>query len=142
MRGRPPGRSRVTAGMEGVCGVKLAAENVGTDGCSMPAMATPLDRLAHGFARFVTGQGLAPERAKAAKRLAAAVAAEPFFVAGTGRFCTAVMPAGGRRFIAKTGAAGAYTAPTAVLRIGIPPKVRDRTPPAAQTTPAGPTRPP
>src|SRR3546814_19916918 len=123
MRGRPPGRSRVTAGMEGVCGVKLAAENVGTDGCSMPAMATPLDRPAHGFARFVTGQGLAPERAKAAKRLAAAVAAEPFFVAGTGRFCTAVMQAGGGRFLAKTGAEGVYTAARAELGIGNRPQV-------------------
>lgn len=128
---------RVTAAIEDVCGVKIAAGNFATDGCSMPTMAIPLDKLAHGFARFVTGQGLAPERAKAAKRLAAAVVAEPFFVAGTGRFCTAVMQAGGGRFIAKTGAEGVYTAASAELGIGIALKVLDGTARAAQTALGG-----
>ena len=43
------------------------------------------------FARFGTGVGLAPERAKAAARLRAACAAHPWHVAGTGRFCTEIM---------------------------------------------------
>src|SRR3546814_5744107 len=59
-----PVQRRVTAAIEDVCGVKIAAENFATDGCSMPTMAIPLDRLAHGFARFVTGQGLAPDRSE------------------------------------------------------------------------------
>jgi L-asparaginase II len=128
---------RVTAAIEDVCGVKIDAGNIATDGCSMPTMAIPLDRLAYGFARFVTGQGLAPERARAARRLAAAVAAEPFFVAGTGRFCTAVMQAGGGRFIAKTGAEGVYTAASAELGLGIALKVLDGTARAAQTALGG-----
>jgi L-asparaginase II len=128
---------RVTAAIEDVCGVKIDAGTIAIDGCSMPTMAIPLDRLAYGFARFVTGRGLAPERAKAAKRLAAAVAAEPFFVAGSGRFCTAVMQAGGGRFIAKTGAEGVYTAASAELGLGIALKVLDGTARAAQTALGG-----
>ena len=88
-----PVQRRVTAAIEDVCGVKLDPSLTGIDGCSMPTMPLPLRSLAHGFARFVTGRGLAPERAKAAQRIAAAVVAEPFFVAGSGRFCTAVMQA-------------------------------------------------
>lgn len=73
-----PVQRRVTAAIEDVCAVKLAPGMVATDGCSMPTIALPLHALAHGFARFVTGHGLAPERARAARRIAAAVAAEPF----------------------------------------------------------------
>lgn len=128
---------RVTAAIEDVCAVRLAPEMVATDGCSMPTIALPLHSLAHGFARFVTGTGLAPERAKAARRLAAAVLAEPFFVAGSSRFCTAVMEAGGGRFIAKTGAEGVYTAASAELGLGIALKVLDGTARAAQTALGG-----
>ncbi len=132
-----PVQRRVTAVIEDVCGVKLAPDAFGTDGCSMPTMALPLNKLAHGFARFITGNGLAPARAKAARRLAAAVLAEPFFVAGSGRFCTAVMQAGRGRFIAKTGAEGVYTAASAELGIGIALKVLDGTTRAAQTALGG-----
>lgn len=128
---------RVTAAIEDVCGVKLDPAHFATDGCSMPTMAIPLHNLAYGFARFVTGQGLSPERTKAAKRIAAAVAAEPFYVAGTGRFCTAVMQAGKGRFIAKTGAEGVYTAASAELGLGIALKVLDGTARAAQTALGG-----
>lgn len=132
-----PVQRRVAAAIEDVCMVKLPPEMVAVDGCSMPTIALPLKALAHGFARFITGQGLQPERAKAAKRLAAAVIAEPFYVAGSGRFCTAVMQAGQGRFIAKTGAEGVYTAASAQLGLGIALKVLDGTARAAQTALGG-----
>jgi len=132
-----PVQRRVTAAIEDVCGVKIAADAYATDGCSMPTLALPLNKLAQGFARFITGQGLSAERAKAAQRLAKAVLAEPFFVAGTGRFCTAVMQAGRGRFIAKTGAEGVYTAASAELGVGIALKALDGTARAAQTALGG-----
>lgn len=137
VRPEHPVQRRITAAIEDVCAVKLAPENMAVDGCSIPTVALPLRALAHGFARFVTGHGLAPERAKAARRIAAAVAAEPFFVAGTGRFCTAVMQAGGGRFIAKTGAEGVYTAAAPERGLGIALKVLDGTARAAQTALGG-----
>ena len=67
------------------------------DGCSVPTWAMPLDRLARGFARFATGEGLPPARATAAARLRAACAQQPWHVAGTGRFCTEIMRTFGER---------------------------------------------
>src|ERR1043165_301464 len=85
----------VRGALESLTGAGLSADQCGVDGCSIPTWAVPLDRLAHAFARFGTGQGLAPERAKAAARIRAACAAQPYFVAGTGRFCTEGMKAAG-----------------------------------------------
>jgi L-asparaginase II len=82
----------------------------GTDGCSIPTYGFSLTAMATAFARFGTGIGLEPVRAAAAKRLRAACAAEPFMVAGTGRFCTDVMALFGERVFVKTGAEGVFCA--------------------------------
>jgi L-asparaginase II len=94
-----------------VTGHRLDADTaVGTDGCSIPTFAVPLTRLAHGFAKLATGEGVGPERAKAFARLRAACATEPFMVAGSGRFCTDVMELFGERVFVKTGAEGVFCA--------------------------------
>jgi L-asparaginase II len=98
----------VKAAMESLAGVTL--DRFATDGCSIPTWATPLSALAFAFARFGTGVGLEPERAKAAARLRAACAAKPWFVAGTGRFCTLMMEHFGPRLLVKTGAEGTFCA--------------------------------
>jgi L-asparaginase II len=66
--------------------------------------------------------GLAPERAKAAKRLREACAAHPWHVAGTGRFCTERF---GARVFAKTGAEGVYCAALPEQGLGIAIKCDD-----------------
>ncbi len=88
----------------------LAQAPVGTDGCSIPTYAIPLFNLALGFARAGTGHGLPPALSDAASRLRAAVAAEPFMVAGTGRFDTTVMQRLRERVCCKVGAEGVYCA--------------------------------
>lgn len=98
----------VRGALEGLTGVSLSEDQYGIDGCSIPTFAIPLSALARGFARFGTGQGLAPQRQKAAARLRAACAAQPYFVAGTGRFCTDVMKLLGARVLVKTGAEGVF----------------------------------
>jgi L-asparaginase II len=100
----------VRAAIESLTGVCLGPDVCGTDGCSIPTWAVPLNRLAHAFAKFGTGRGLAPERAKAVARLRAACAAQPYFVAGTGRFCTEIMKLFETRVLVKTGAEGVYCA--------------------------------
>src|SRR5436305_3666313 len=97
----------VRGALESLTGVGLSADACGIDGCSIPTWAVPLTALAHAFARFGTGEGLGAERAKAATRIRAACAAQPYFVAGTGRFCTEIMKLLGARVLAKTGAEGA-----------------------------------
>jgi L-asparaginase II len=115
----------VTAALADVMGVKLGPENRAVDGCSIPAYAIPLRALAFGFARFGTGQGLAPERARAAARLRAAVAAHPAVVAGQGRFDTEVMTLLGARVFTKTGAEGVFCAALPELGLGLAVKADD-----------------
>jgi L-asparaginase II len=98
----------VRAALDGLTGAGLSADQCGIDGCSIPTWAVPLTALAQAFAKFGTGQGLGTERAKAAARIRAACTAQPYFVAGTGRFCTEIMKQFGARVLAKTGAEGVF----------------------------------
>jgi L-asparaginase II len=118
-----PLQREVQAGIERLAGVKLEAPAI--DGCSAPNWPVPLRALAFAFARFGTGQGIAPETAKAAARLRAACAAKPWFVAGTERFCTKVMQHFGARVFVKTGAEGVFTGAFPDLGLGIALKVDD-----------------
>jgi len=111
--------------LENLTGATLTPDVCAVDGCSVPTWAMPLAALARGFARFVTGQGLAPERAKAAARLRAACVENPWHVAGTGRFCTEVMQALGARAFVKTGAEGVYCAALPEQGLGIAIKCDD-----------------
>jgi L-asparaginase II len=118
-----PIQREVRAVIEGLAGVTLGA--VAVDGCSVPTWAIPLTNLAQAFARFATGHGLPPARAKAAARLRAACAAKPFFAAGTGRFCTVVMEALGERVYVKGGAEGVLCAALPQQGLGIAVKCED-----------------
>ncbi|MBB3314571.1 L-asparaginase II [Rhizobium sp. BK181] len=105
-----PLQAEIRGVMESLTGAALGHDNCGTDGCSIPTYAVPLRGLAHGFAKMATGNGLEPLRAKASRRLFDACMAEPFYVAGTGRACTALMEAAPGRIFAKTGAEGVFCA--------------------------------
>jgi L-asparaginase II len=120
-----PVQREVTAALADLTGTRLDAENRGVDGCSIPTYAIPLGRLARAFARMTTGEGLPPSRAAAAKRLLAACMAEPFMVAGSGRFDTGVMPIFPGRLFVKTGAEGVYCGAFPELGLGVAIKVDD-----------------
>ena len=113
------------AAIEQMTGAALSPDFCGTDGCSIPTYGLPLDALALGFARFGTGQGLAPKRAAAAATLRNAVAKHPYMVAGFGRFDTIVMTALGARAFVKVGAEGVYCAALPELGLGIALKCDD-----------------
>jgi L-asparaginase II len=105
-----PLQQSIRAIMADLTGATLGPDNCGTDGCSIPTYAVPLSGLARGFAKLGMGQGLAPIRAAAARRLIAACMAEPFYVAGTKRFCTRLMQVAPGKIFAKTGAEGVFCA--------------------------------
>jgi L-asparaginase II len=111
--------------LEPLGGAAIPDSHIGVDGCSVPTFAMPLARLALAFARFGTGQGLAPARAAAAQRLRAACAAYPWHVAGTGRFCTEVMTALRERIFVKTGAEGVLCAALPEQGLGLALKIDD-----------------
>ena len=118
-------QQEVKAALEDVTGTALDAARRGTDGCSIPTYAIPLRALAHGFARIGTGHGFGPARAAAAKRLRAAVAANPFLVAGTKRADTVIMQALGERAFTKVGAEGVFCAALPEQGLGIAIKCDD-----------------
>ena len=107
----------ITAALAAVTGADLGVPAV--DGCSIPVYAIPLENLALAFARLVTGEGLAPMRAAAARRLVEACTAEPFMIAGTSRFDTEALELFGRRLFIKSGAEGVYCAAFPDLGLGI-----------------------
>jgi L-asparaginase II len=115
----------VTAALSTATGVDVEHASRGTDGCSIPTYAIPLRALAIGFARFGTGHGLRADHAHAAQRLRAAVAAEPFMVAGTGRFDTRVMERLGTRVFCKVGAEAVYCAAFPGRGLGLALKIDD-----------------
>ncbi|MGB3812349.1 MAG: asparaginase [Shinella sp.] len=128
-----PVQAEIRGVMESLTGAALAADNCGVDGCSIPTYAMPLKSLAHGFARMATGTGLAPVRAKAARRLVEACMAEPFYVAGTKRACTRLMKTAPGRIFAKTGAEGVFCAAIPEKGIAIALKCEDGTTRAAES---------
>ena len=120
-----PVQRAVKAVLQDLTGIQIPDERRAMDGCSVPTWAIPLRALARGFARFGSGKGMTPERARAAQRLRKACAASPWHVAGTGRFCTAVMEQLGERVFVKTGAEGVFCGAIPELGLGVAIKVDD-----------------
>jgi len=89
-------------------GCDLAAAPAGTDGCSIPTYAAPLRNLARAMAWFAAPETLPPRRGEAAARIARALNAHPFMIAGSGRFDTLMISRSDRAAIVKTGAEGVY----------------------------------
>jgi L-asparaginase II len=83
-------------------------DKLAVDGCGIPVYATTLHKAAVSFARLATLLGLDDADATALARVAAAMAAEPWYVAGTGRFDTDVMRATHGRIVCKAGAEGVH----------------------------------
>ena len=120
-----PAQQWIREAMETVTGAAHDENVCGIDGCSIPTYAVPLRNLAAGFARMVTGNGLDPARAAAAKRILAACTAHPFYVSGTGRADLKLMEAGAGRVFTKTGAEGVFCAALPELGLGIALKCDD-----------------
>ena len=122
---------------EALASVAIADEHRAVDGCSVPTWAMPLSALARGFARFGSGKGMGPERAKAARRLRTACAAKPWHIAGTGRFCTSVMERFGDRVFVKTGAEGVFCGAIPGAGLGVAIKIDDGAARASEVAMAG-----
>jgi len=90
---------------------------LGVDGCGIPAYAIPLRGAALAFARLATLEGLGSDDAAAFERIRGAMAAEPAYVGGTGRFDSALIAATRGRIVCKAGAEGFHG--DALLREGV-----------------------
>lgn len=121
-----PVQQLVTAVLAELSGVELGARPA-VDGCGVPVHALPLVGLARAAARWAAADptSLGADRSAAARRLAAAVRAEPWFIAGTGRLDTDLVRASAGGVITKTGAEGVYAGYLADLGLGVAIKTAD-----------------
>ena len=113
-----PVQRAVAQALDKYCDADTANAPWGTDGCSVPTWALPLQNAARGFAKlFADGNAVGV-------RIANAVRANPFMVAGTAKFDTRIMRAVPRLFI-KVGAEGVYCGAIPHAAIGFALKIDD-----------------
>lgn len=120
-----PVQRRLREVMSDLCGVDAGAFPHGIDGCGIPTLATPLRRLAQAMASISDPSRLSSKRAEAAVRIRTAMNAEPFMVAGTGRFCTLINEAAPGVIQVKTGAEGVFCGMLPTLGMGVAIKMWD-----------------
>jgi L-asparaginase II len=120
-----PQQQRVVATLSEMCAVDLTASPRGIDGCGLPQLGIPLTALAVAFARFANPADLGPQRQAACRRIAAAMMAHPFLVAGSGRFCTRAIELAHGKALVKTGAEGVFVAAIPARGLGIALKIDD-----------------
>jgi len=111
--------------LESMCEVDLSEAPCGIDGCSVPTWALPIGNLALGMAKFGTADRMSDARADACRRIATAMADEPFMVAGSGRYCTDMLAATKGKVICKTGAEAVYCAAVPEYGVGVALKCDD-----------------
>jgi L-asparaginase II len=120
-----PVQRRLRAIMTDLCGSNADDFAYGTDGCGIPTLATPLRLLARAMANMADPSGLSNAHAEAAGRIRKAMNAEPFMMAGTGRFCTRINEALPGVAQIKTGAEGVFCGMLPTLGLGIAIKMWD-----------------
>jgi L-asparaginase II len=120
-----PVQQRIRRALADMSGCALGPDALGIDGCSVPNWAMPLAGLARAFARLATGEGLAPERAAACRRIRQACWAHPDLVAGPGQLVTLVMQRLPGQVLVKSGAEGVYCGTFPERGLGFALKVDD-----------------
>ncbi|SJZ45897.1 asparaginase [Enhydrobacter aerosaccus] len=120
-----PVQRRLREVMTDLCGTDANAFPYGIDGCGIPTLATPVRHLARAMATMADPSRLSSKRAEAANRIRAAISAEPFMMAGTGRFCTRINGALPGVAQVKTGAEGVFCGMLPTLELGIALKIWD-----------------
>lgn len=97
----------------------------GYDGCAIPTIAIPLQRLALAMARFGDVSQFTGGRRDAVERIHAAITSNPYMVAGKERLCTALMERLAPNILIKVGADGVYTAVIPEHGLGVALKIDD-----------------
>lgn len=121
-----PVQRLVTATLADVSGERIDPADVGIDGCGIPVHPLPLASIAAAGARFGAPPDRWPaDRRDAARQLAAAMVAQPWYVAGTDRADTELLAAAGGDLLVKVGAQGVQLATIPAKGIGIAVKVED-----------------
>ncbi len=89
-----------------LCGIPLSELKLGTDGCSAPVFAVPMQAAARAFALLADPSALPEPRAVSLRRIFNAVTANPDMIAAPGALDTELMLACAGKVLIKSGAEG------------------------------------
>jgi len=120
-----PVQQRLIGILEQMSGFSLTGVPRGVDGCGIPTIAFPIGHHAFAMAQLADPHHLPDARAAACRRIVQAMTTEPWYVAGTNRYCTRVMEVTGAKAAIKTGAEGVYMGALPEHGLGICLKVAD-----------------
>ncbi|EPJ45519.1 MAG: hypothetical protein OFPI_36380 [Osedax symbiont Rs2] len=95
------------------------------DGCGLPAIYMPMQKLAYAFALFAEPDQQPGARGIAMGKILHSIAAHPEMLAGSERCCSAVISETQGRAIVKTGAEAAYAGVIPGLKLGFALKIDD-----------------
>lgn len=133
IRPEHPVQQLVTAALAETTGEPLDPARSGIDGCGIPIHPVRLRALGLAAARFGSPEDhWSRDRAEAARRLAAAMTAHPWMVAGTDRLPTDLMTAAAGTVLVKDGAEGVQFATLPGQGVGIALKTVDGHVPASE----------
>ena len=101
-----PIQQEILASFAEMCLIPLKEVELGTDGCSAPNFAVPLERAALAMARFCDPRELSEMRSSACRKITSAMTTHPEMVSGYGEFDEQLMRAGAGKIVCKRGAEG------------------------------------
>lgn len=106
-----PLQRRIRTTLAELAGIDAGSIGIAVDGCGAPTFALPIAAMGRAWAALAEADARRDDaRARAIGRILDAMAAEPAYVAGTGRVDTDLMARAGDRVVVKTGAEGVFCA--------------------------------
>ena len=100
------------------CGMVLGDDDIVGDGCGAPCPCVTLEAVARGWSTLM-------DDASSSTRIRSAIAAHPWYLAGTGRFDTAIVEITEGRVLSKIGADGMHVAMAPELGLAVATKAVD-----------------
>jgi L-asparaginase II len=101
-----PIQQEILASFAEMCLIPLKEVALGTDGCSAPNFAVPLEHAALAMARLCDPRELSEMRSSACRKITSAMTTHPEMVSGYGEFDEQLMRAGAGKIVCKRGAEG------------------------------------
>lgn len=120
--------------IEDFTGEKVDDDDVALDGCTLPTYFLRLQNLALAMARFADCKNFSADYAQACERITQAIMNNPFYIAGSDRYCTQMTSLMQQQGFVKTGAEGVMFAALPQLKLGIAVKCHDGNNRAAEVT--------
>lgn len=120
--------------IEDFCSEIISDNDIAIDGCSIPTYFLQMKSLALAMARLSDPQNFSDKYASASERVYRVNVENPFYIAGTDRYCTNMMIELNKTALIKTGAEGVMFAAIPSLKLGVVVKVHDGASRAAEMT--------